>query len=200
MELHFHQSWIHMAQWPQDLLITRCQEKCISICTVFRFFLHETWNDYILIGTAHIVCGAGSRKWRSACPAWAHSSKLAAAGLTLWAWRAGSTVAVVAAFNAPCVGHKDDEPQARGSRGAMGSSQCNKTFWASFWKCLQWRPSCQWWCEVDCSRCVEHCRRSCVERDRFSSVEFQAGCDWRTWVVVMSSAAGAGRVCNSVDG
>jgi len=31
-------------------------------------------------------------------------------------------VAVVAAFNAPCVGHKDDESQARGSRGSTGSS------------------------------------------------------------------------------
>ena len=70
--------------------------------------------------------------------------------------------------------HKDDESQARGSLGSTGSSQCNKTFWVSFWKCLQWRPSCQWWCEVDCSRCVEHCRWSCVERNRFSSAEFQS--------------------------
>ena len=27
-----------------------------------------------------------------------------------------------AAFNAPCVGHKDDESQARGSLGSTGSS------------------------------------------------------------------------------
>ena len=27
-----------------------------------------------------------------------------------------------AAFNAPCVDHKDDESQARGSRGSTGSS------------------------------------------------------------------------------
>jgi len=56
-----------------------------------------------------------------------------------------------AAFNAPCVGHREDESQAWGSHGSTGSSWCNKTFWVSFWKCLQWRPRRRWWRAVDCS-------------------------------------------------
>ena len=66
-------------------------------------------------------------------------------------------------------------------------------FWVSFRKCLQWRSRCQWWREVGCSRCVEHCGcNNCNERNRFSSVEFQAifhmmgvkNCDWWTRVVM----------------
>ena len=37
-------------------------------------------------------------------------------------------------FDAPCVGHKDDESQARRSRGSTGSSQCNKNALSFFLK------------------------------------------------------------------
>ena len=50
----------------------------------------------LFINTARIVCGAGSVKRYGVCPsvrpsvpAWAHSTKPAAAGLLLWARRAG---------------------------------------------------------------------------------------------------------------
>jgi len=45
----------------------------------------------IVVGTARIVCGAGSMKQygvRPSVPAWAHSSKSSAAGLLLWAQQA----------------------------------------------------------------------------------------------------------------